>query len=115
MRISGASAYDVQRATNDGIRSGTAPLIAAGFGLREVAVYQSRDRRIVVRAQTERDERQRIDLAGGFQGLLGLKLFEGVPGRRTPGARSLFKGQVALGHQRFLDLFVAIRRGGSLT
>ena len=89
-------------------------LIAAGFGLHKIAVHHSRDRRIVLRTQSQGDERKRIDLAGGIQDLLGLKLLQGIGGRCAPGAIGIFRRQVAPGHQGALDLLITIGRGGGL-
>src|SRR5208283_184018 len=69
---------------------------------------------IVPGAKAQRDQRERIDLAGTLQVLLALKSFEGVAATRPPRPACVLRLQVALRHQRLLNLLVTLRRWSHL-
>ncbi len=69
---------------------------------------------IVLGPQPQRDQREGIELAAGFDLLVRLEAFQGVHRTLAPGAVGLFRLQVTFGRQRVLDLPVTVRRGSEL-
>lgn len=66
-------------------------------------------RGIVLGTQSQCDQRKRIDFAGALQLLLALKTLEGIAAILIPHPACLLGFQIALGHQRLLDLLVPLR------
>src|ERR1017187_208150 len=79
------------------------------WGLRRDFGRRGR-RGIVVGAQAESDQGEGVNLAGGIQILLRLKLLHGIGGGLIPRAGRVLGLQKALGCQGALNLAVAFRR-----
>lgn len=66
---------------------------------------------VVFWPQAKGNQREGIDLPGGFDVLRGLKPLQSVHGIWSPRAAGFFRTQKSLGDQRILNLFVTPRIG----
>src|ERR1035438_5830122 len=71
-------------------------------------------RGIVLGTQSQCNQRKRIDFAAALQLLLALKAFEGVAAILIPHPACLLGFQIALGHERLLNLLIPLRRWSHL-